>query len=55
MLEKLIAKYKVIILLMTAFDTADLKDNEDFKKAIIDWLLQKPVHFDDLSEMVNKV
>ncbi|CAN5646459.1 hypothetical protein BH23THE1_BH23THE1_25930 [soil metagenome] len=54
-LEKLIAKYKVKIFFMTAFDTADLKDNEDFKKAIIDWLLQKPVHFADLREMVNKV
>jgi hypothetical protein len=40
---------------MTALDIEDLPDNEDFKKAKIDWLLQKPVHFFDLREMVNKV
>jgi hypothetical protein len=40
---------------MTAFDISDLKDNEDFKKAKIDRLPQKPVRLADLSEMVNKV
>jgi hypothetical protein len=27
---------------MTALDIEDLPDSEDFKKAKIDWLLQKP-------------
>ena len=44
---------KVKIFLMTAFDTADFKDNEDFKKAKIDRLLQKPVHFADLRQMIK--
>lgn len=39
---------------MTAFDTADLKDNEDFKKAKTDKLLQKPVPLADLSQMINE-
>ena len=44
---------KVKIFLMTAFDIADIKDNEDFKKAKIDRLLQKPVRFADLRQMIN--
>jgi len=43
---------KVKIFLMTAFDTGDLKDNEDFKKAKIDQLLQKPIRFSDLKTMI---
>ena len=45
---------KVKIFLMTAFDTADLKDNEDFKKAKIDRLIQKPIRFYDLRQMINE-
>ena len=45
---------KVNIFLMTAFDTADLKDNKDFKKANIDRLIQKPVRFTDLRRMINE-
>ena len=45
---------KVKIFLMTAFDIADLRDNEDFKKAKIDKLIQKPVRFADLRQMINE-
>jgi CheY-like chemotaxis protein len=45
---------KVKIFLMTAFDTADLRDDEDFKKANIDRLLQKPIRFADLRQMINE-
>jgi DNA-binding NtrC family response regulator len=45
---------KVKIFLMTAFETADLKDNEDFKKAKIDRLIQKPIRFADLKQMINE-
>ena len=38
---------------MTAFDTADLKENEDFKKAKIDRLIQKPVHLAALRQMIK--
>jgi CheY-like chemotaxis protein len=43
----------VKIFLMTAFDIVDLKENEDFKKAKIDRLLQKPIRFSDLKVMIN--
>ena len=46
---------KVKIFLMTAFEMVDLKDKEDFKKAKFDGLIQKPVHFLDLREMINNV
>ena len=39
---------------MTAFDTGDLKENEDFKKTKIDRILQKPVRFSDLRQMINE-
>jgi DNA-binding NtrC family response regulator len=45
---------KVKIFLMTAFDIVDLKNNEDFKKAKIDILIQKPVRFSDLRLMLNE-
>lgn len=45
---------KVKIFLMTAFETVDLKDKEEFKKAKIDRLLQKPVRFADLRQMSNE-
>ena len=45
---------KVKILLMTAFEIQDLKDNEDFKKTRIDRLLQKPIRFCDLNQMINE-
>ena len=44
---------KVKIFLMTAFDTQGLEDSEDFKIAKIDRLLQKPIRFSDLREMIN--
>jgi len=44
----------VKIFLMTAFDTGDLKENKDFRKARIDSLLQKPVRFSDLKQMINE-
>jgi CheY-like chemotaxis protein len=45
---------KVKILLMTAFEIQDLKDNEDFKKTRIDRLHQKPIRFSDLKQMINE-
>jgi DNA-binding NtrC family response regulator len=45
---------KVKIFLMTAFDTADLRADEDFKKAKTDRLLQKPIRFADLRQMINE-
>lgn len=42
------------IFLMTAFDTADLRDDDDFKKAKIDRPFQKPVRFTDLRQMINE-
>ena len=44
---------RIKIFLMTAFETKDLEDRPDFKLARIDRLIQKPVHFSDLREMVN--
>jgi CheY-like chemotaxis protein len=45
---------KVKIFLMTAFEIQDLKDNEDFRKARIDRLLQKPIRFANLKQMINE-
>ena len=36
---------KVKIFLMTAFESRDLEDREDFKNARIDRLIQKPIRF----------
>lgn len=47
-------KSKIKISMMTAFDIQDLEDNEDLKKAKIDRLIQKPVRFADLIQMINK-
>ncbi len=44
---------KIKIFLMTAFETKDLEDREDFKNARIDLLIQKPIRFSDLREMIN--
>ena len=44
---------KVKIFLMTAFDAKDLEDREDFKNAGISRLIQKPVRFSELREMIN--
>lgn len=44
---------KVKIFLMTAFEITDLEDKEDFKNARIDRIIQKPIRFSDLREMVN--
>jgi len=46
---------KIKIFLMTAFDAKDLEDKEDFKNAKIDRLIQKPVRFSELQEMINDV
>ena len=46
---------KVKIFLMTAFEAKDLEDREDFKNARIDRLIQKPVRFSELQEMINDV
>lgn len=40
------------IFLMTAFETRDLEDHENFKMARIDRLIQKPVRFSELREMI---
>ncbi len=39
---------------MTAFDIKDLEDREDFKDAKIDRLIQKPIRFSELREMINE-
>jgi DNA-binding NtrC family response regulator len=44
---------KIKIFLMTAFETKDLENTEDFKNARIDRLIQKPVRFSELREMIN--
>ena len=42
------------IFLMTAFEIRDLENHVDFKMAKIDRLIQKPVRFSNLKEMINK-
>src|SRR5215210_3666260 len=44
---------KIKIFLMTAFESKDLKGTDDFKNARIDRLIQKPVRFSELREMIN--
>jgi CheY-like chemotaxis protein len=44
---------KIKIFLMTAFESKGLEDREDFKIARIDRLIQKPIRFSDLREMIN--
>jgi DNA-binding NtrC family response regulator len=46
---------EIVIFLMTAFDISDLKDKPDFKLARIDMLIQKPVRFSYLREMINNI
>ncbi len=41
------------IFLMTAFETHSLQDDEDFKTARIERLIQKPVRFSDLREWIK--
>lgn len=41
------------IFLMTAFETRDLENHVDFKMSRIDRLIQKPVRFSELREMIN--
>jgi DNA-binding response OmpR family regulator len=43
------------IFLMTAFDVGDLENQENFKMAKIDRLIQKPIRFSDLRQMINDV
>jgi CheY-like chemotaxis protein len=42
------------IFLMTAFDAKDLVNNENFKAARIDKLIQKPIRFADLRVMISE-
>ena len=44
---------KIRIFLVTAFESKDLEDSKDFKNAKIDRLIQKPIRFSDLREMIN--
>ena len=44
---------KIKIFLMTAFEIKDLEDRPDFKLARIDRLLQIPIHFSELREIIN--
>lgn len=44
---------KVKIFLITAFDISDIRNNLDYKVAMIDNIIQKPVHLSDLREMLN--
>ncbi len=44
---------KIKIFLMRAFEIKDLEDRPDFKSARIDRLLQKPIHFSELREIMN--
>ena len=44
---------KIKIFLMTAFESKDLEDTEDFINARIDLLIQKPVRLAGLRAMVN--
>ena len=44
---------KIKIFLMTAFESKDLEDREDFINARIDLLIQKPVRFSHLRAMIN--
>lgn len=46
-------EWKTKIFLKTAFDIQDLEDRADFKIARIDKLIQEPVWFSDLREMIN--
>ena len=54
-LAKSVREYdsKVKIFLMTAFEIKDLEDEEDFQNARIERIIQKPIRFSDLKEMVN--
>jgi DNA-binding NtrC family response regulator len=45
---------KIKIFLMTAFETNDLENKEGFKNARIDRIIQKPIRFSDLREMINE-
>lgn len=45
----------VRIFLMTAFETKDLRDQDNFKQAKFDKLIQKPVRFADLRKMINEL
>ena len=45
---------KVKIFLTTAFDIADIKDYEDYQKAKIDKVLQKPIKFSTLKKFIEQ-
>lgn len=42
------------IFLMTAFDTRDLEINPDFRTPRFDRLLQKPIRFSEVREIINE-
>jgi DNA-binding response OmpR family regulator len=46
---------KIKIILITAFMTADLIDDENFKNARIDTVVQKPVKFSNLKEAIAQL
>ncbi len=46
---------KMKIILITAFMTADLIDDENFKNARIDSVVQKPVRFSSLKESIAQL
>ena len=41
------------IFLMTAFETKDLENQDEYKEARIDKLIQKPIRFSDLRRLIN--
>ena len=46
---------EIKIFLITAFDIHDLENDSDYKAAMIDELIQKPVHFIELRKIINNV
>lgn len=54
-LTKRIREYNkdIKIFLMTAFDISDLERNPDYKSTRIDNVIQKPIHFSDLRNIIN--
>ena len=44
---------QIKIFLMTAFEIRDLDNNPDYRAARFDRLIQKPIRFSELREMIN--
>jgi len=45
---------QIKIFLMTAYEIRDLEDNPDYMAARFDKLIQKPIRFSELREMINE-